>query len=222
MKYSAPLYSTPASVRILGSDEIRDSLGRLYPVDATVLDRTFVEKGGLHTILFGPLRPPGFDQREGFDDHRAEQRECLVKQVGYRFRVLDRHALLQDDVARVETLVHEVDSHTDLGLPVDQRPVQRREPAVAGQQRVMKVDRPVPGQYGEFGRDLRPPVRGHQDIRSQVADPAQYLIVIGVRPFEHRNSVMQCQLRDRVVPDDLVFVRTLGMSDDERNLMIGP
>ena len=135
-------------IRRQAADEIRDAPARKRPVDPAILledlgsgpQRRFVD-----VLLFDGLDVPRGDAVHGRGDQcGAGRHQLVVERADVVFRQ-DRHPDLSDDAALVDLVVQEKRGDACLGLAVDDRPVDRRRPAVLGQQRRMEVEGSQPG-----------------------------------------------------------------------------
>nr|GLK35981.1 hypothetical protein GCM10017611_28380 [Rhodococcus wratislaviensis] len=129
----------------LRADEPFDRVGGPRPVDEAVLGSTLVEERGLRAVLRRPVRATGRDQLECVEGDRADHVDGAVEQIGDGVCRPDGRRPLQNDVAGVEFLVHQVRGEAYFFLTVDERPDERGESCVLGQERVVNVEGAVAG-----------------------------------------------------------------------------
>ncbi len=86
-------------------------------------------------------------------------------------------------------------------LSVDEHPVDRRPPAVAGQKRSMQVDAALFRNREDVGTDDLPVVEGKQDVGSDLPNPLDPKGMVDIGGSIHRYALFCRQLRHAVEPD---------------------
>ena len=129
----------------------------------------------------------------------------------------DRHRLLVDDAPGIGLLDHLVQRHAGLALALEDRPIERRAPAVLGQERAVHVERAEPRVPQQRHRQHAAVVEGEDQVGLRLRHRALEHCGVGVR--EHAQLFLRGKIEQARVPAALV--RVVLVRDDERHLETG-